>query len=177
VIHKSVFEKIGLFDTGLMRQEDYDMWVRIACQYPHIGYIADPLAIVHLELVDPVLTARRLDEKRGIQFRDITQRYIDITKDLGCFDDFKVLASVLVRHALLITLFHGLKEDARETVSQFPQLVGWHWRIAAYVLTVSPKATAKVMQMMAYLADKLKLARCVSRRWVHLKISHESHRI
>jgi glycosyltransferase involved in cell wall biosynthesis len=173
VIHKTVFEQVGLFDTSLVRQEDYDMWVRIACRFVRMGYIAEPLTIAHLGVADSVMTQRRLEEKRGLLYRQTTVKHLELAAQCGCLDDFKVFASVLMRDVLLITLFHGLKADARETVRQFPQLLGPQWRIAAYVLTVFPKATAKMMQMIAYFADRLKLVRTVSRRWVHLKISKE----
>ncbi|MFT6408723.1 MAG: glycosyltransferase involved in cell wall biosynthesis [Arenicella sp.] len=38
VIHKSVFEAVGLFDQSLPACEDYDLWLKIASQYP-VAYI------------------------------------------------------------------------------------------------------------------------------------------
>ncbi|MDD5134302.1 MAG: glycosyltransferase family A protein [Phycisphaerae bacterium] len=172
VIHKSVFEQTGLFDVSLMRQQDHDMWVRIACRFLQMGYIAEPLAIAHLGVADAVMTQRRLDVKRGLLYRQTTARHLELAAQCGCLDDFKVFASVLMRDVLLITLFHGLKADARETARQFPQLLTMRWRAAAYILTVFPNVTAKMMQMIAYFADRLKLVQTVSRRWVHLK-AHE----
>ena len=170
IIHQSVFKEVGLFDTNLLRQEDCDMWVRIACRWPQIGYTAEPLAIAHLDVADPVMTQRRLDEKRGLLYRQTTAKHLELARQCGCLDDFEVFESVLMRDVLLITLFHGLKEDARETAKQFPQLLKWYWRLAAYVLTIFPAAAAKTMQTIAHLADRLKLVRNVSRRWVHLKV-------
>lgn len=34
VIHKSAFEKIGLFDVGIKYGEDTDLWIRIGLEYP-----------------------------------------------------------------------------------------------------------------------------------------------
>ena len=34
MIHKSVFEKVGLFDEVLVACEDYDLWLRISPRYP-----------------------------------------------------------------------------------------------------------------------------------------------
>jgi len=34
MIHRSVFEDIGLFDTRLPACEDYDLWLRITANYP-----------------------------------------------------------------------------------------------------------------------------------------------
>ncbi len=44
VIHRSVFDKVGLFDESLPACEDYDLWLRICALYP-VEYIDDPLII------------------------------------------------------------------------------------------------------------------------------------
>jgi glycosyltransferase involved in cell wall biosynthesis len=38
VIHESVFDAIGLFDESLPACEDYDLWLKIASQYP-VAYV------------------------------------------------------------------------------------------------------------------------------------------
>lgn len=42
MVHRSVFEKVGLFDESLPACEDYDMWLRICSHYP-VLYIDTPL--------------------------------------------------------------------------------------------------------------------------------------
>ena len=46
IIHRSVFDRIGLFDTAMTVCEDYDMWLRISCRYT-VLYIDEPLIIKH----------------------------------------------------------------------------------------------------------------------------------
>ncbi|MCP4714886.1 MAG: glycosyltransferase [Deltaproteobacteria bacterium] len=46
MIHKSVFEKVGLFDETLLACEDYDLWLRIAPHYP-IYLLDEPLITKH----------------------------------------------------------------------------------------------------------------------------------
>lgn len=41
MIHRSVFDEIGMFDTSLPACEDYDLWLRITAQYP-VAYIEQP---------------------------------------------------------------------------------------------------------------------------------------
>jgi len=43
VVRRSVYEQIGMFDRSLSSCEDWEMWVRIATQYP-VAYCALPLA-------------------------------------------------------------------------------------------------------------------------------------
>lgn len=38
VIHRSVLDDVGLFDTSLKTGEDRDLWWRIAMKYPRIGF-------------------------------------------------------------------------------------------------------------------------------------------
>ncbi len=42
LIHRSVFDEVGEFDTDLPACEDYDLWLRISAKYP-VLYIEQPL--------------------------------------------------------------------------------------------------------------------------------------
>ncbi len=44
VIHREVFEAVGLFDESLPACEDYDLWLRIGCRYP-VGLVDEALTI------------------------------------------------------------------------------------------------------------------------------------
>jgi GT2 family glycosyltransferase len=44
IIHREVFDEVGLFDESLPVCEDYDLWLRIGCRYA-IGLIEEPLII------------------------------------------------------------------------------------------------------------------------------------
>ena len=44
--------KAGLFEPGMRRAQDNDLWYRIAYQNPRIGYLPEPLAIYHLDTPD-----------------------------------------------------------------------------------------------------------------------------
>lgn len=44
MMHRSLFEEVGLFDESLPACEDYDMWLRIGCRHP-IGLVPKPLVI------------------------------------------------------------------------------------------------------------------------------------
>jgi len=49
LIHHSVFETVGMFEPGMKRAQDSDLWYRIAYQYPKVGYLPEPLAVYHLD--------------------------------------------------------------------------------------------------------------------------------
>lgn len=46
VIHRSVFEEVGLFDEQLPACEDYDLWLRICHRYP-VLLVDEPLVVKH----------------------------------------------------------------------------------------------------------------------------------
>ncbi|WP_448382603.1 glycosyltransferase [Desulfosoma sp.] len=44
MVHRSLFEEVGLFDESLPACEDYDMWLRIGCRHP-IGLVPKPFVV------------------------------------------------------------------------------------------------------------------------------------
>jgi glycosyltransferase involved in cell wall biosynthesis len=46
VIHRSVFDEIGLFDEELPACEDYDLWLRLCARFP-VLYVSEPLLVKH----------------------------------------------------------------------------------------------------------------------------------
>lgn len=49
LIKRSVFNKIGLFDTTFPAREEYDLWIRIAKEY-EIDYVDEPLLISYVRI-------------------------------------------------------------------------------------------------------------------------------
>ncbi|MGG6293246.1 glycosyltransferase [Leptolyngbya sp. AN02str] len=78
MVRRECFDAAGVFDTSLRSAEDWDMWLRIAAQYP-IGLVPKPLALYRLlpsskskncQLVEASLT--QIIEKT---FRAVTPDY------------------------------------------------------------------------------------------------------
>ena len=49
MVHRSVFDIIGMFEPGMKRAQDSDMWFRTAYRFPQVGYIPQSLAVYHLD--------------------------------------------------------------------------------------------------------------------------------
>jgi len=47
IIHRSVFDEVGQFDTTMTRGEDRDMWWRIGMRYPKIAFCREICWIIH----------------------------------------------------------------------------------------------------------------------------------
>ncbi len=44
MIHRGVFEEVGLFDQSFPACEDFDLWLRIGCRFP-LGLVPKPLVV------------------------------------------------------------------------------------------------------------------------------------
>ncbi|MHC4160347.1 MAG: glycosyltransferase family 2 protein, partial [Planctomycetota bacterium] len=76
LVHREVFETVGLFDSCWPRAADLDIWWRIAYRFPKIGYRPQPLVVVHLGEEVAASTAYRLASKRGEEARKLISRHL-----------------------------------------------------------------------------------------------------
>jgi len=169
LIRRRVFDQVGLFPEDMLRCEDTDMFCRVALKYPRIGYIPEPLAVVHLDVVNPVLTERRLYAKKGIYFRRIVSRYFPLAEKANQIEQYEEFAFCVLRRNILSMLFNGYGNDARQMVSQFKRVFNWHWQIGVFILTIWPKGISTIAKSLVYVARKVGLEKRLSRRWLHKK--------
>jgi len=169
VIHKEVFEQAGLFDSCWLLCADFDMWWRIAYSFPRIGYLAQPLAMMHLDALDIAAARRHLAGKRGEDARKLVARHLKLAKEQGMLAEFTPLAKKVLRKSLVTTIYHGFRDDARTTVRQFSGLFPWYWRFGTYLLTIFPAITSAAAKAFAYFVYKMRLERQVTRRRVYTK--------
>lgn len=167
LVHREVFEHAGLFDSCWLLCADFDMWWRIAYHFPAIGYLPEPLATVHLDVLDTAAKASRITSKRGEDARNLVARHLKLADEQAALAQFTPLAKKVLKKSLAATIYYGFKDDARATVAQFPGLFPWYWRLGTYLLTVFPKVTAVAARVLASLGRKLRLERRVTRRWVY----------
>lgn len=170
LIRKTVFEEVGLFSTELLRAQDTDIFCRIAFRYPEFGYVAEPLALMYLDVPNRVLSQRRLEAKRGVWLRSMIEQHLPMAEKSGSMQQYRLYARRKLNNSLLETLFHGHKNDARETVTKFRDFFGIHVRIAVYILTTFPRLTSAMAHLAAYCGRLLGFEKCVTRRWSQKKL-------
>lgn len=174
VVRRDVFDEVGMFELGRASGPDLDMWWRIAYRYPQIGYIAEPLAVIYLDVENVVFTERRLSTRTGADARELIARHLRLANEEGSLSEFEPYAQKLMRKSLITNIYHGFKKDARLTVKQFSSLFPWYWRIGIYLLTIFPKLTSTLAHIVAYLRYRLGLEREVTRRWTYPKRANQS---
>ena len=163
MVHRQVFEQVGVFDSCWSRCADIDLWRHIAHSYPRIGYVPEPLAIRHLDAENPSMRLRRLEAANGRDARKLAARHLAIAEEKGSIKEFKAFISMKLRASLLKVLFYGYKQDARDMVNQFRDLFPWYWRLGTYLLTIFPKVTSGMARTALYLVNKSGLKKQVSR--------------
>ncbi|RKY09255.1 MAG: hypothetical protein DRP56_02880 [Planctomycetota bacterium] len=122
MIHRGLFDELGGFDPHYVRGQDLDMWWRIAHHYSQIGYIAEPLALRHLEDENPVTKTKRLDAARGGNRRKLISIHIKLAKEGENFYDFKRYAKKQLIEGVIRALYFGHKSEARIMVNEFKDI-------------------------------------------------------
>ena len=93
VVHKSVFEKSGMFEPGMKRAQDVDLWYRIAYQYPMVGYLLDPLAIYHEDTPD---SSTKVNDEVDFMV-SLVHRHEELSKKHHRYDAFRPCIMVMVQ--------------------------------------------------------------------------------
>jgi glycosyltransferase involved in cell wall biosynthesis len=88
VVQKDCFDPDCLFSVGVPRSEDREVWIKLACLYPKIGYINHSLAIYHVGIPGSLVNI-------GIKDKDLS--FLSLAKRL---DPFIVRLSELRFNAL-----------------------------------------------------------------------------
>jgi len=164
MVRRDVFAEVGLFEPGKQRLEDLDVWWKIGYRYPKIGYVAEPLAVMHLEEHDPSLVKFRLQEKRGVEMRQLVAKHLPIAKEFGVDEVFRRFAGKQLKQRLKTMLFNGFGDDAKETLRDFGELFSWYVRWGGYVLALFPKTTSGGMRSISWFKHAMGLGH-VTRRY------------
>lgn len=145
IIHRSVFEKLGVFDTDLFTGMDRKMWFVIGLHYPEIGYSPQPSAIVWKRQGSITATKR-----------------IDPARKLKAIRDAEATASALgaraveravprLRFWLVQTIRAAIASGDSGTLKQVMDLYGQHlqrkWRGAGSLYLSTPRLSRPVVDL------------------------------
>jgi len=145
IIKRSALIEAGLFQPGMLRYNDEDMWLRLAYRWPQIGYTSKPLAIYHLR-TGPSITARHTSP----QFlSDLLGRHLQLATQAGRLEQFKPWLVYNLRHWIHIYLFDERIIHIRRLVVQFDKLLPSYYKSALRLLTIAPRITLACMPVLS----------------------------
>ena len=160
VINKNALYEAGMFLEGLKRAEDMDMWFRIACHHPQIGFVPEPLAVYHLTR-EGCLSKQYTPVEL---YCDLIDRQIEYAKKHTRLDKFTPVASWLLQGWMRSFLFDARGKDIRVILKKFNKIIPTWYKILMQALTVFPKATAAGCHMISKVVRALRLRKQLTRK-------------
>lgn len=135
IIKKETLENAGMFQVGLPRMNDLDMWFRIAYHKPQIGFIAEPLAIYHMGVPESIIKKH----KEAKIVCDLMDQHLALAQQYGCLDVFRQCARRIFGHwiGLLLQERHG--KDVRNILKNYDYLFSEHFKRTTYVKSIFPR--------------------------------------
>jgi len=155
LIRRDVLYEAGLFRPGQLRGNDYDMWWRIAYRRPKIGYLAEPLAVYHLDVEGSIIRKYRDAEISC----ELIARHLELAGEHGRLADFEPCAVYLLRRWMRAMLFDARSRDIRTMLSRFSDLLPRSYRAFMWLLTAFPEATAAGCRLISMVVRLLGLRR------------------
>lgn len=161
LIKKCVFQEVGLFQIGLQHSEDVDLWWRIVYRYQTIGYVAEPLAICHLNT--PGSLSQGLRPKTI--FTDLLRRHLKLATSYGQLEIFQPLARFMITHWLRNALFDASNaQNIRCILKEFGWLLPWRFKTIIRTLMLCPGITAWACCLISRICRRYNLRGFVGRR-------------
>ena len=162
VIKREVLRQLGMFRLELHHgEEDVDLWWRIACHWPRVGYVAKPVSVYHMDVGGSL-------SQGGVPcdvYAQLVKDHLEYAATHGNIDKSRAFARILVKGCVRGALFEADQADnVREILGEFSSLFSpWYkWLIRA--LTRFPHATAAGCHMISRVVRALNLRRRIVRR-------------
>lgn len=164
LIHRDVLKEVGGFEEGRSLAEDLDLWWRIAHRYPSIGYVANPITRIHLDVGQQAFGDRRRHGKTGRDIREVVSRHLSQSRTHGDHRVFSQYARVVLRDRLPEMIYNGFYDDALAMTEQFRAFFPFSIRVGCRALATFPRISTKAIRAGVAFCDRLGLSRGMSRR-------------
>lgn len=161
LIRRNVLEEAGCFRPEQKRFNDLDLWLRIAYRRPQIGYLAQPLAIHHLEAGEHISVRFHTPQV----CRELIERHLQLAAEQQRLDAFRPLAVFLLRRWMRGMLFHPADlSQIRPLLRAFSDLLPSRVRLLYSLLTIFPYGTALGCRSISFLVRRLGLRKRAVRK-------------
>ncbi|MBI9017221.1 MAG: glycosyltransferase family 2 protein [Phycisphaerae bacterium] len=161
LIKKSAILETGGFFNGQKRHNDIDLWFRISYLYPQIGFVNEPLAIVHLDIPNSITQTH---SKSLDYFVDFIDRHLDLSEKAGQIKYFHPLATYMIRSWIRSGLFDDRIFIIRELTNKYNHLLDNKFKRKVRMLTLFPSLTKFTLRLISKTLRLLRLSKSTSRR-------------
>lgn len=160
IVRKDVIQEAGMFLESFKRAEDMDMWFRVACLYPQVGFVAEPLAVYHL-VRDGCLSRQHAPVE---VFCDLIDRQLEYANTHKRLDGFVPVASWLLQRWMRSFLFDARGEDIRVMLKKFDNIIPAWYKTLMLTVTVFPRVTAAGCHVISKVVRALRLRKQLTRK-------------
>ena len=161
VIYKQIFQEVGFFNEQQAFAEDHEMWWRIAFQYPSIGYVAEPIAVYHLQR--PGTLTEEFKEKRISWLIELVEKNFSRAADSNMQESFTRFVGFFVTSWVRGLLFENNPVLVGDLLNRFGKYMNKRFVLFVRVLMLCPKGTAWACHTISRVVRKLKLRRKIVR--------------
>jgi glycosyltransferase involved in cell wall biosynthesis len=150
IINRDVFAKTGLFEPGMRRAQDNDLWFRIAYQYPAVGYLPEPLAIYHL---DTPHSSTKINDDVGFMIR-LVERHETLSRQHGRDEAFRPCLTHMLKVWIRTLLQQDRYSDTAALLDEFPCYLSSRFRREIRFRLMCPPLTNALAEMVIALKRK-----------------------
>jgi hypothetical protein len=135
VIRKDVIEEMGGFDPTLPHGSDNDMWWKIACAYPPIGFARKP-GYIYRRLRDDSTTV--IFQKDYAGFCDLLERHLELTQKVGRRNAYEKIAQQSLESIAYATLYDDDVAVLRRIAKRHARLLSPRRRLPIQLAAMLP---------------------------------------
>ena len=152
IVHDSVFEKTGMFEPGMKRAQDVDLWYRIAYQYPRVGYLQEPLAIYH---EDTPNSSTKINDDVDFMIH-LVHRHEELSKKYNRYDAFRPCITTMVKFWIRQLIRKKRYKDIRILLNNFKDYLPGRFKREMAFRLVCPPICSPIAEMVQRLKVILK---------------------
>jgi glycosyltransferase involved in cell wall biosynthesis len=162
LIHKEIFDKIGFFNEQQAFAEDIEMWWRIAFSYPSVGYVAEPIAVYHLQR--PGTLTEEFQKRKFHWLIRLLEDNLEVAVVKNRLDEFKPVVRFLVTSWIRGLLFENNPDQVKELIGKFGMFLSIRFRLMVHLLLIYPEGTAWMCHRLSKIVRKYKLRKKITRQ-------------
>ena len=153
VVRKEALLQAGLFDTGLKRHNDDDMWFRLACHWPQIGYCAEPHAIYHTHVPESI--TKSFDGPQSLSA--FLSRLLEYTGRTGRSTEFAPCAARILQYWFNKYLHNESIRQIRPLLNKFSGLLPEGTESTLRLFTINPELTRELLPLLKIVNRRFRL--------------------
>ncbi len=135
LIKKQALVEAGLFLSGQPRINDVDMWLRIAYRRPAIGFIAEPLAVYHMDVPESIIKTW----KDPAVICDFIDRHRALAAEHGVAEEFEPSARKIMGWWIHCYILDGRGKEVRTILGRHGDLYPAYSKVTTYIKSLFPR--------------------------------------